>query len=146
MQENLIKTLNEITNILKRKSFYKYINYGGCGHFAYLIAVELKKINAMKNTKIKFKIKKVLDLDINHVFLEFTELSVYYDSEGIVSDFESFFSYGYEIRSMTFNSLQNKNIKDDWNKKFPRESLRIIEHIIKTEFHKNFSLQIETIQ
>ena len=141
MSDILKKTLTSIIDKLKRKDFYEYINYGGCGHFAYLIAVELKKINASKNTKIKFKIKKVLDCDINHVFLEFPELSFYYDSDGIVSDFEPFFSYGYEIRSMTFNSLQNKNIKDDWNKKFPRDSLKIIGHIIEAEFHKNFSLQ-----
>lgn len=147
MQENLIKTLNEITNILKQKNFYRYINYGGCGYFSYLIILQLKHINAiLKENKIKFSIKTVLEFgEINHVFLEFPDFCFYYDSEGITKSIEIFLSYGYETSKITFNNLRNKNIEDNWNKKFPRESLPIIKKVIESAFTKNFNLQNVTI-
>lgn len=140
MNRKLILTLTEISSKLKKQDFFKLINNGGCGHFIHMIVNEIKIINAKyKPYKIKFKIKVVLECGINHVFLELTELDKFYDCNGVVDSQEEYTEYGYSISTITYTKLKYKNIEDNWNYMFPRESLPIIKDIIEKSFQKNFS-------
>lgn len=137
-------TLNRLS---KRISGYKYINYGGCCLYAYLIARQLEQRSISYTTIIeypeyprKYYYKQAKNqakyLVIQHIFLKINN-KYYYDYTGTKDKWDPSPKAFLKINS---NELLNLYNNGSWNETFrlktSKTKIRELKQIIKEEFKK----------